>query len=108
MSTVSSRCLLLTVIKVRGSESPSQTVAQSTSAVFSVAYAAFYGVKLLALPPTLKPGGPRNCSLSGLYQGVQDSRQHNSRGHGDTQAAPPRQGEDPTDRGKELARNKRK
>ena len=69
VSAVSRRCLLLAVIKVRGSESPSQTIAQSTSVVFSVAYAVFYGVKLLALPPTLKPGGPGDRSLSGLYQG---------------------------------------
>ena len=58
----------MAVIKVRGSESPSQTIAQSTSVVFSVAYAVFYGVKLLALPPTLKPGGPGDRSLSGLHQ----------------------------------------
>ena len=70
VSAVSSRCLLLAVIKVRGSESPSQTIAQSTSVVFSVAYAVFYGVKLLALPPTLKPGGPGYRSLSGLYRGL--------------------------------------
>ena len=69
VSAVSSRCLLLAVIKVQGSESPSQTIAQSTSVVFSVAYAVFYGVKLLALPPTLKPGGPGYRCLSGLYQG---------------------------------------
>ena len=69
VSAVSSRCLLLAVIKVRGSESPSQTIAQSTSVVFSVAYAVFYGVKFLALPPTLKPGGPGSLFVWPLPMG---------------------------------------
>jgi len=101
MSAVFSRFLLLAVIKFRESESV------STSVVVSVAYAVFYGARLLALRPTLKPGGPGDHSLSGLYPltcpawvilpGVQDSRQHSSRRHGDTQAASPLQGDDPTE-----------
>ena len=69
VSAVSSRRSLLAVIKVRGSESPSQTIAQSTSVVFSVAYAVFYGVKFLALPPTLKPGGPGSLFVWPLPMG---------------------------------------
>ena len=55
--------------------------------------------------PNPQPGGPGDHSLSGLYPltcsawvalpGVPDSRRRSSRGHQDTQTAPPRYGGDP-------------
>lgn len=83
-------------------------MAQRAAFAVSVAYEVFYGVRLLALRPTPKPGGPGDRSLSGLYPltcpawvvtlpGVQDSRRYSSRGRGDTQAASPLQGDDPTE-----------